>query len=140
MLLLVVDAQLDDRPRRVRRVVRNAVAETEHRLVHVGAVREYLLDRGPRDQPALRAAVPLSSLHVVRVEKIRVARVGAPIGRVVRGKQERFVEPARVREVPLGGTHVGHRAHHVVLGPERGAEPLRLGAHGRVPLRKRRIR
>jgi hypothetical protein len=76
VLLLVVQPQLDERGRRVRRVAAHAVEQPRHRVVHVRPVGEHLADRRARGEPALRPAVALAGLHVVRVEQVGVARVG----------------------------------------------------------------
>jgi hypothetical protein len=129
VLLLVVQPELDERVRGVLRVVGDPPHEPAHARVDVRTVGIDLRDRRARDEPALRTAVPLAGLHVVRVEQERVARVERHVPGVVRAEDERLEEPAGVREVPLGRARVGHRADDVVLDRQRLAQRLRLGAH-----------
>src|SRR5450759_1871087 len=57
----------------------------------------------------------------------------------MRAEYECLEEPARVREMPLGGTHVRHAADDIVLGIERLAEPFSLRANRRVAVPERTI-
>ena len=75
MLLLVMQPELNERVRGMLRVVAHALQKIAHRFVHVGAILEHFANRGPRDEPALGAAMALTCLHVIRIEQIRVPRI-----------------------------------------------------------------
>ena len=115
MLLLVMNPEFDDGPRRVLHIVRDAFTQPEYGFIDMLAICEDFADGGPRHEPALRAAMPLTRLHVVRIEEERVPGVRACIVRHVIGQHEGLEEPTRVGQVPLGGTHVRHAADHVIL-------------------------
>src|SRR5439155_17006270 len=89
----------------------------------------YLLHRRPGHQAPARTAVPLAGSFVIGVEEIAVERMGAPVSGIGRAQDERFEEPARVREVPFGRAGVRHRLDHLVLHRKRTAELLGERAH-----------
>jgi hypothetical protein len=137
VLLLVVQPDGDQRLQAPEQLLVGALEELGHPLVHVAAVGEDLRHRGARDVAALRAAVALPRLHVVRVEEEGVDRVQRPVAGRVRLQDEGLEEPARVREMPLRRADVGHRLHHVVLGGQPLAERSGEAPHLRVPVRQR---
>src|SRR5665213_2012693 len=68
--------------------------------------------------------VPVADTDVVRVEEEAELGVEGLVA-VERGEEEeRLEEPRGVGPVPLGGTHVGHRLHGLVLGGERERQPF----------------
>ena len=129
VLLLVVEAELDERGRR-RGVAR--VDELVHRVVDVRAVLRDLVDARPREQTALRARVPRTDRFVVRVEEVRVRGVERRVAGEPGREDERLEEPGGVGPVPLRRAHVGHRLHDLVFGGERRGERLGVVAHAAV--------
>ncbi len=66
---------------------------------------------------------------VVGVEKKAEVGVEELVGRARPLQHKLLEEPARMGEMPLGGTRVGHGLHDVVLGCQRGAKRDRCFAH-----------
>src|ERR671936_1525250 len=81
--------------------------------------------------------MPLARLHVVRVEEKRILRIERLVLGHIRREHERLEEPAGVREVPLRGTDVGHRADDVVLRLEWIAEVLGVRSYRCIALTER---
>src|SRR5690349_20943551 len=77
-----------------------------HVLVHMGSIPVYLLHRWTRQQPSFWPAVPPTSGNVVRIEKMRIGGMRRSIARNSRGQNKSFEKPTRVRQMPLGGTHI----------------------------------
>ena len=108
VLLLVVEAELDDRGERLAAAV-GACQQLEHLLVDVGAVGEHVVERRARQQPALRPRVLGPDLLVVRIEQDAELGMERPVVGPAGRDDEGFEEPAGVREVPLGRARVVHR-------------------------------
>src|SRR5665213_2795041 len=130
MLLLVMESEHDERIRRMILILVDLAEERAHRFIDMSAILEDFAHRRSRHEPAHRATVALAGLHVVGIEEKRVPRIRRYVLGRVRTEDERLEEPARVREMPLGGAHVGHAADDVVLGVERLAEPFGLRTNG----------
>jgi hypothetical protein len=130
MLLLVIEADLEDAQhlRQARR--RGGGDEPLHRFIDVGAERGDLVATRPREQPAPGARVTRSGRHVVRIEKIREAVVERAIAGETREQEKLLEEPGGMRPVPLGRARIGHRLHQLVLGAQRRGAALGLRAHG----------
>ena len=116
MLLLVVQAKLDQvadlwPDRLVRRF-----DQAEHGRIHMGAIGEHLRRGGAGDQTALGARVPLAHRLVIGVEQVGVPVVERRISRQRWGEQKHLEEPGRVRQMPFGGTGVGHGLDLLILG------------------------
>ena len=121
MLLLVLDAELDQGS---DVGVEPMVHEIAHGGIDVAPVVGDLHDARPRHQAPVGPRVPGSDAFVVRVEQEPEVRVEDLVARQRGTEQERFEEPRRVCAVPLGGTHIGHRLHRLVLGGQRGGQSL----------------
>ena len=124
VLLLVVQAQLqqlaDLRPVVVRRILDQLV----HGAVDMAAVGVDLAYRRPRQQPAFGTWVALADGLVIRVEEVVETRVEFAVAGVERFEQKGLEEPGSVGQMPLGRADVGHRLHDVVLDLERTADLL----------------
>ena len=68
MLLLVVQAELDDRAERLAAAVA-AREQLEHVAIDVGAVGQHLVERRPGEQAAARPRMLRADLLIVRVEQ-----------------------------------------------------------------------
>ena len=116
VLLFVLQAQLQVLQRLLIKV---ACRQSRlHLCIDLLAVVVHLLQRGPRQQAALRPRVRRTDAFVVAVEKI----VPGWITRRRTGEScqhEAFEEPGGVGQVPLAGTGVGHALQHGVLCTER---------------------
>src|SRR6185436_14448871 len=101
VLLLVVEAELEDR-REI--VLERAASRREERAdvrVDVRAVGEDLRQRRPRDEAALGTRVLASHEVVVGIEENAEALVEGLVLREPGLENERLEEPARVGQVPL---------------------------------------
>ena len=87
VLLLVVQAEHDQRRDALEQLVVGGLEQVEHVLVDVGAVAVDVGDRRARDQAALGAAVPFADGVVVRVEQVRVLRVERLVAGHVRARE-----------------------------------------------------
>src|SRR6185503_19107720 len=128
MLLLVMKSERD------RVVLIEVLEKLEHVLVDITAILEYLLDGRSSHETALRTTVSLASLNVVRVEEVRVPRIERHIMRIPLPQNERLEKPARVSQVPLRRTYVGHGAHDVILDLQRLAQFFSVRANRTVLL------
>ena len=134
VLLLVVEPQLDQCPHVVGQI---AVQEPFHGLVHRFPVAPDLRHGRARQVASPCPAVALSGLHVVRVEEERVGRVVELVPRQVGHEEKRLEEPRRVREMPLGGTHVGHRLHDLIFRRESSGQIAAALTDVPVPVQER---
>jgi hypothetical protein len=137
MLLLVVQADLDQRTERRHELGVGRRQQLLHVVVHVGAVVVHLLHRGARDVAALVAAVALARLDVVRVEQVGVLLVKRRIVGRVLAEDERLEEPADMRQVPLRGANVGHRLDDVVFRLQRLTKMLGELPHATIAIDER---
>ncbi len=105
MLLLMMTAKFYERP---DRRVQWALKQTRQRLIDVLAIATDFLERGPRQQPALRARMAGANCFVIGVEEERIARLELSILRVVRHQDHGLEKPGRMRQVPLRRTRIRH--------------------------------
>src|SRR5712691_776346 len=101
MLLLVIDAELDQR-RRVKRGLAGSEQERK-RLVHMGAILAHGRGRGAREQPAPAPGLPWADAVVVGVETVFEAVVENAVAAQEALQHEGFEEPGGMGEMPLGG-------------------------------------
>ncbi len=128
MLLFVVQPQLDQRG---HPVVDPGDQQLLEPVVDVRAVVADLRCAGPRQQAPFGSGVAGADRLVVRVEQVGELLGERPVPAQVRPEHERLEEPGRMGTVPLGGRHVGHRLHRLVLGRQRRRE--RLGERADLP-------
>ncbi len=119
MLLLVIDAELDQLCRLLRKV---AVEQPAERLVDVSAICAHLFGRGTREQPALGARLARADALVIGVEAIFEALFEHAVAAQEALQQERLEEPRRVREMPLGRARVVIGLRQLVLVRKRLGE------------------
>ncbi|MDO9369233.1 MAG: hypothetical protein Q7T68_11750 [Sphingopyxis sp.] len=105
MLLLVVDAEFDERLRRRRQVGQRSL----NRGVNVRTPDTDFVERRPGQQAALRPRMARTFGFVIAVEEKRVTLVVKTVAGHMIAQHEGFEEPRRMREVPFGGRRVGHR-------------------------------
>jgi hypothetical protein len=133
VLLLVVQPELDQTAKLLRDP---PLAQRSHAAIHVVPVLEDLAQSGSRDLAPIGARVLLAYGVVVRVEEHAELRAERPVPGHVGLEQERLEEPARVGEVPLGGTRLGHGLRRRVLRREWLTEALRCATHAPVGCRQ----
>ena len=133
MLLLVVQAELDELDLRVAGVV----DEPMHGVVDVPPVARDLGHRWTRQETALRSRMARADRLVIRVEEVRVRRIEHLVISERRRQEKRLEEPGGVCPVPLRRAHVGHRLDDLVLGGQGRGESFRVSAHLAVALGQR---
>ena len=111
VLLFVVQPQHDYILR--CRIEITGIEQPQHLFVDMGAVGQNFIKRRPGNQAPLRPRMHIPDRVVVGVEQV-VIRVIQP-RHAVGFQDEALEEPGDVREVPLGGAHVGHRLHDGIL-------------------------
>ena len=121
VLLLVVQAEHDQRPENALQAAVGTVEQRAHPRVDRLAIPVDLGDRRASEQPAFAPRDPLADRVVVGIEQETIFRWGDPVAGRGRLDDERLEEPARVCQVPLGGAGVGHRLDDVVLDLQRRA-------------------
>src|SRR6476620_1060591 len=118
MLLLVIDSELDqfERGRGERR---HCPLE---RLVDMGPVVAYLIERRPAEHPAMGPRMSGAFRLVVAVEQEGVAFVERPVARDMVSQDEGLEEPGRMGKMPLCRGGVGERLDCRVRIAERRGE------------------
>ena len=132
VLLLVIEADLDEGRHARKGLGVGAVDETQHRGVDMGAIVADLGDGGAGDQPALRPRMPRPGADIIGiVQEGETLIEDRMLGRM-RGQNELLEEPGGVGAVPLDGARVRHRLDDLVLARERRGAALGFGAHDLV--------
>ena len=133
MLLLVMQAEFHDGQRFVRkRLRRQQIADLR---IHRIAVIANFIDRGARQQAALRARILFADGVVVRVVKITKRRLKRCVIRRIPFEHERFKKPGGMRKMPLQRTRIRHRLQRAVFGGQSFNQPQCLRAHAGVVAR-----
>src|SRR5690348_10536435 len=73
--------------------------------------------------------MPITSRHIVGIEKIRIAGVGRSILGSGHGQNKGLEKPARMRQMPLGRAHIRHCLNDIIFRHQRLAEPLGKPSH-----------
>jgi hypothetical protein len=115
VLLLVVQAERDDRLDGGPQRGVGTVEQCEHGRIHMHPVGMHLVNRRARHQAALRARVTWAEGFVVRVEEVMEALIERLVAVRMHLQQHRLEKPGRVREVPLGRARIGHRLDALVF-------------------------
>src|SRR5580704_13088443 len=115
MLLLVVEADFDQRRDLRQRVFAGLVEEFYDRRIDMAPVGGDLI--GPRtgQVAALMASMPRSGADVIGIEQIGIVRVKRLISRTVLAEQELLKEPGGVGAVPFRWACVRHRLDQLVF-------------------------
>src|SRR5262245_21139851 len=103
MLLLMIDAELDQLSRPRLQVARTETLKSDIDMLAIGA---HLVGRGARQQAALAAWLSRPDALVIGVEAIFEALVENAVALEKGLEHEGFEEPARVGEMPFGGACV----------------------------------
>ncbi len=129
MLLLVIEAQLDQGPELAEHAVVKPVDQVAEAGIDVVPVEAHVMCTWAADDAAQGPVVSRPYGLVVAVEQEPVLVLeGAEVGLVV-GQKEGLEEPGHMCPVPFGGRHVGHRLDGLVFRRKRRREPLGVGAH-----------
>src|SRR5262249_30856129 len=107
VLLLVVEPQLGQR-RKIAPGVHASLKQPRHGGIDVRPILQYVVERWPRKQAALRPRMLVAYCVVVGIEQHAKRRMIRPVSGNAFLENERLEEPARVREMPLDWTRVGH--------------------------------
>ncbi len=129
MLLLVMHPEFDQRLQRRPLGLGRLRDQPGHGRVHVGPIGQDVLQRRARQQAPLGSGMPLAHGLIVGVEQIAEHRVERLVALQVGLQQEGLEEPGHVRQVPLGGTDIGHGLDLLVFGAEWRRQRQAFGAH-----------
>src|SRR6202171_4250196 len=113
MLLLVIQAQFDQRVDARRQYA--LAHELGHRRIDVRTRGANFLQRWSRQQSAPGAGMLLADTVVVGIEQHAKRWMEHPVPGQMRDENERLEEPARMREMPLDRTRIGHRLDRAIL-------------------------
>ncbi len=134
MLLLVMDAELDQRRRLGPIRLVEPLDQPGRRGADMVAVRRDALHSRPRQKPALRPRVARTDRLVVRVKQVAEVRVEFVIAPGEAAQQEGFEKPGHVCEMPLGRADIRHRLDRLVLRRQRRGQLLAIAPHRREAL------
>ena len=129
VLLLVVQAELDQRNDGRELGLVGALQQPFDGLIDMGAIGRNLRAVRPRDHAALRPRVARTGGDVIGVEQKREALVELTIVGSVRFEQKLFEEPGGVGAMPFGRAGVSHRLHLLILVRQRRGAALGLAAN-----------
>ena len=115
MLLLVVEADFDQRRDRLQRVLAGLMKEFHHRGVDMPAVGGDFLGAGAGQMAALVAGVPRSGADIVGIEQEGVVGVKRLVALAVLAEQELLEEPGGMGAVPFRRAGVRHRLDQLIL-------------------------
>ena len=128
MLLLVVQAEHDQRRSLGPDGCRRGGDEAFHRRVDMGAIGGNVGRRGARQHAALRPRMPVADGVVIGIEQVGVVLVEDLVSRGMGAEHEGLEKPGNMRAVPLRRAGVGHRLDDLVLVGQRRGQPVRLSA------------
>ena len=132
MLLLVIEADLDQGRDGFEGVLARCAEEGHHGGVDMAAIGGDLLGAGPGHQAALGTRVPRTGADIIGIEQEGVVRVESFVARTMLGQQELFEEPGGMGTVPFGRACVRHRLDLLVLGGQGRGPALGLVAHAAI--------
>ncbi len=125
MLLLMVDAEFNQRPNRPISRALGSSEQIAHRRIDKGSVGKNLGQARPRQQPALRPRMAGANSFIVRVEEEAPPLIIDPIPGEERNEQKGFKEPGGVGKMPLRRARVRHRLQRLILRIESRGDGLR---------------
>ena len=131
MLLLVIEADLDQRRDRRERVLTGLVEEFHHRGVDMPAVGGDFLGAGAGEVAALVAGVPRAGADIIGIEQKGVIGVERLVALAVFAEQELLEEPGGMGAVPFRRARVRHRLDQLILRRQRGGAALGLVSHAK---------
>ena len=135
MLLLMVEADLDQRRDRGQLVVGSLVKELHGCRVDVTAIGRDFIGARPGQVAALVPGMAGAGGDIVGIEQEGIVGMEGLVSRTVFAEQELFEEPGGMGAVPFRRTCVRHRLDQLILGCQRAGTALGFISH-----RKKRIR
>ena len=132
MLLLVIEADFDQRHQLCERVLAGLVKEFHHRGVDMPAVGGDLVGAGTGQVAALVAGVPRAGADIIGIEQKRVIGVKRLVALAVLAEQELLEEPGGMGAVPFRRARVRHRLDQLILGGQGGGAALGLVSHREI--------
>ena len=122
MLLLVVQAEFDQRRDVVPQLRADIVDQLQHRRGDVVAIGGDRIDGRARQEAALRPRMARPDRLVIGVEQVGEGGVERPVGGVERLQQKGLEKPAGMRQMPFRRADVGHRLDRLILRSEVGGQ------------------
>ena len=126
MLLLVIEADFDQRRQRRQRVLAGLVEEFHHGGIDMPAIGGDFVGAGTGQMAALVAGVPRAGADVIGIEQEGVIRVKGLVARAVFAEQELLEEPGGMGAVPFRRARVRHRLDQLIFRRQRGGAALGL--------------
>ena len=138
MLLLMIEAQINQRRYGGPRGVVRCLEEIGYRFIDVAPVSYHLGDGRPRYQASLGSGMARPERVVIGIKQERIATVNGLIACIETLQDEGLEKPRGMAEVPFRGTGVGHRLHTLVLGAKARGELLGKTTDRGIVLQERR--
>ena len=115
MLLLMLNANFNDRRPLPERCIISIFDETGHLLINILTIGKHLPDRRARNSTAPGTTVRHPCLQIIGIEKIAVLRMlgGVPTHRLF--QQKYFEKPRGMCKVPLGGACIFGYLNHIIF-------------------------
>ena len=132
MLLLVVEADFDQRGDCFQGVIAGLAKELHHCRIDMPAVGGDFPGAGAGQMAALVAGVPRSGADIVGVEQEGVVGVKRLVAIAVLAEQELLEEPGSMGAVPFRRAGVRHRLDQLVLRRQGGGAALGLVADRQI--------
>jgi hypothetical protein len=132
MLLLVVEADLDQRDQLCKAVLIGRLEELDHGGIDVPAIGGDLVGAGAGQVAALMAGVPGAGADVIGIEQEGVVGMEDLVALAVLAEQELLEEPGGMRAMPFGRAGVRHRLDQLVLRAQGRGPALGLAADSQI--------
>ena len=132
MLLLVVEADLDQRRQLGEALLAGGLEELDHGGIDMPAIGGDFVGARAGEVAALVAGVPGTGADIIGIEQKRVVGVEGLVALAVLAEQELLEEPGGMGAVPFGRAGVRHRLDQLVLGAQGSGPALGLVADGQI--------
>src|ERR1700681_743151 len=129
MLLLVVEADLDQWRDRGELVLFGLVKKLLCRSIHMPAVGRDFIGAGPSQVAALMTGMAGAGADIIGIEQERIVGMKGLVSRAVFAEQELLEEPGGMGAVPFRRACVRHRLNQLILRRQRSRAALGLVSH-----------
>src|SRR5690349_21220696 len=129
MLLLVIEADLDQRCDRLQFVVWGFVKEFHRRSVDMASVSGDVLGAGPGQISAPMARMTGAGTDVIGVEQEGIVGMKGAVSGPMFSKQKLLEKPGSVGAMPLRRARVRHRLDQLIFRRKRGGATFGLIPH-----------
>ena len=134
MLLLVVEADLDQRRELREGLLAGGLEELDHSGIDMPAIGGDFIGARAGEVAALVAGVPGTCGDIIGIEQEGVVGVEGLVALTVLAEQELLEEPGGMGAMPFGRAGVRHRLDQLVLGAQGSGPALGLAADSQIGL------